>query len=221
MKTKIILMIYLSFVSLIFFFTIVYAVDRNFLFNEFNAKNGLKGLMNINEWRTKLIDKINHELQQISASDKENIIANADGQNQNVWPTLEVTQYLDFVKNGNRDHYEKSVSDRRARLEKLVTAELLANNGKYMNQIVNGLWLTLEESTWVYPAHLFLQKAGSGLPDPEQPVIDLFTAEAANQISFIELLLGIFFIDSYYFNCKNIFKMIINDKRRKLTFEVQ
>jgi hypothetical protein len=187
-------MTYLSFVSLIFFFTIVYSVERNFLFNEFNAKNGLKGLMNINEWRTKLIDRINHELQQIPASDKETIIAEADDQNQNVWPTLEVTQYLDFVKNGNRDHYERSVSNRRGRLEKLVMAELFANNSKYINQIANGLWLTLEESTWVYPAHIYIQKAGSGLPDPEEPVIDLFAAEAANQISFIQLLLGIFFL---------------------------
>jgi hypothetical protein len=55
------------------------------------------------------------------------------------------------------------------------------------------LWLTLEESAEVYPEHLFLQKAGKGLPDPEKPVIDLLAAEAANQISFIGLLLGIYY----------------------------
>jgi hypothetical protein len=164
------------------------------LFNEFKAKNGIKGLMNINEWRTKLIDRIDQELQQVPVTIKEDLIRVADrlNMNQTLWSPLEVIQYLDFVKIGNEVRYEKSVSNRRIYLEKLVMAQLFTNNAKYMNQIANGLWLTLEESTWVYPALLYLQKAGSGLPDSEELVIDLYAPEAANQVSYIRLLLGIY-----------------------------
>jgi len=45
-----------------------------------------------------------------------------------------------------------------------VIGELLS--GKYMDQIANGLWLILEESTWVFPAHIGAQHEGKGLPDP-------------------------------------------------------
>jgi len=183
---------FIIFWSVLFFYFVSYAdlADRNFLLNEFNARNGTKGLINITEWRTKLIDKINHELQQISATEKAAVIADADIENHIDWPSLPVSVFLEFVQNGNRDRYEKIRKDRRVRLEKLVIGELLTNTGKYMNQIANGLWLILEESTWVLPAHLFNQKAGPGLPDPEEPVIALFAAETASHVAYIRLLLG-------------------------------
>ncbi len=186
--------IFYLFLFFIYFLNTVYSANRNILFNEFKAKNGIKGLMNINEWRTKLIDRIDQELQQVPVTIKEDLIRVADrlNMNQTLWSPLEVIQYLDFVKIGNEVRYEKSVSNRRIYLEKLVMAQLFTNNAKYMNQIANGLWLTLEESTWVYPALLYLQKAGSGLPDSEELVIDLYAPEAANQVSYIRLLLGIY-----------------------------
>jgi len=63
--------------------------------------------------------------------------------------------------------YERELSKRKSKLINLVLAELLMKrNGKYMDQIANGLWLQLEESTWVWPAHIGYQHAGQGLPDP-------------------------------------------------------
>jgi hypothetical protein len=43
---------------------------------------------------------------------------------------------------------------------------MLTEKGKYMNHIADGVWLILEESTWVLPAGLRGQKEGKGLPDP-------------------------------------------------------
>ncbi|GAI41454.1 unnamed protein product, partial [marine sediment metagenome] len=48
--------------------------------------------------------------------------------------------------------------------------------GRFMDEIVNGVWAILEESSWVIPAHINAQRASSGLPDVEEPVVDLFSA---------------------------------------------
>ena len=40
------------------------------------------------------------------------------------------------------------------------------------------------------PAHLCIQKAGLGLPDPQNPIVDLFAAETAAELSTVVYLLG-------------------------------
>ncbi|CAG2180743.1 unnamed protein product, partial [Oppiella nova] len=72
----------------------------------------------------------------------------------------------------------------------LVLGELLTDNKTYVEQIANGLWLILEESTWTWPAHLYMQKAGEGMPDPSQWVIDLGAGESSAYVAWIRLLLG-------------------------------
>jgi len=72
----------------------------------------------------------------------------------------------------------------------LVLGELLTDNKTYVEQIANGLWLILEESMWTWPAHLSMQKAGEGMPDPTQWVIDLGAGESSAYVAWIRLLLG-------------------------------
>ena len=73
------------------------------------------------------------------------------------------SQYLEYVTTGNRVHFETTDTHRRVQLVSLVIGELLTGNGTYMDQICNGLWLVLEESTWETPGHLHIQKAGKHL----------------------------------------------------------
>ncbi len=73
---------------------------------------------------------------------------------------LKATQYLEYVTIGNRVNFEKTDTTRRAHLVDLAIGEMLTKKGIYINQLCNGLWLILEESTWESPGHLFNQKAG-------------------------------------------------------------
>jgi hypothetical protein len=52
-----------------------------------------------------------------------------------------------------------------------VIGELVAGDGKYLPEIVYGLGLLFEESTWSLPAHMSLQSAGPGLPDSSEPIM--------------------------------------------------
>jgi hypothetical protein len=99
------------------------------------------------------------------------------------------TQELDFKRNGNRTRFEEISFGRRTRLGDLVLAECIANSGKYLDQIANGIWLICEESFWGVPAHLGAQRAGVGLADVSEPIIELFGAETSAAMGWIAYLL--------------------------------
>jgi hypothetical protein len=71
-----------------------------------------------------------------------------------------------------------------------VLAECLEGKGRFMDDIANGIWLICEESFWGAPAHLYMQKAGPGLPDITDPVIELFGAETVQLLAWTKYLLA-------------------------------
>ena len=106
------------------------------------------------------------------------------------WPQLLAVRYMDFARDGNRSHYESGYFERRRRVEALAIAECLENQGRFLDELVDGIWLICEESSWCVPAHIGWQKAGRGLPDTTEPIIDLFAAETAATLAWVDYLLG-------------------------------
>lgn len=121
---------------------------------------------------------------------RENISARAEAANTGDWPQLLATLELEFKRNGNRSRFEALHFGRRSQLMDLVLGECLAADGKCLDQIANGIWLICEESFWGAQAHLGAQKAGVGLGDTAEPIIDLFAAETAATLALILHLLG-------------------------------
>ena len=107
------------------------------------------------------------------------------------WPGLPATLSLEFARNGNRSRYERVRDTRRNRLRDLAVAECVEDNGRFLDEIANGIWTTCEETFWGVPAHLGMQKAGSGLPDAAEPVVDLFAAETSSLLAWTDYLLGV------------------------------
>ena len=105
------------------------------------------------------------------------------------WQALPASSFLEFKKNGNRIGFEKKQLERREHLYNLVIAFLLTNETKYLTPLVNGLWATLEESTWEIPAIVELQKIGADLPDPSEQIIGLVNAETSVNIAMTQWLL--------------------------------
>jgi len=107
------------------------------------------------------------------------------------WPALPAVRYMDFVRNGNRSRYEEVYFNRRQALAQLVMAECAEGQGRFIGQIINGIWCLCEESYWVVPAHMYnSQKSrGDALPDVTDPVIDLFAGETAGLLSWTLYLL--------------------------------
>lgn len=113
-------------------------------------------------------------------------------------PPLTATAYLEYVQNGNRSRYQEVSFGRRRALKTLLIAECLEGNGRWLNEIINGIWLICEESSWVIPAHNNLfrgseARAGLGghevraLPDiaADDIFVDLFSAETASLLAWV------------------------------------
>jgi hypothetical protein len=106
------------------------------------------------------------------------------------WPEMPATVFLEYSRMGNRSDYETIRNKRMAALQALVYAECVQAQGRFIDDIVNGLWATCEESFWGVPAHLYIQKADLGLPDPRDPIVDLFAAQTSALVATALYLLG-------------------------------
>ena len=107
------------------------------------------------------------------------------------WPPAPATLFLEYARNGNRSNYQTQVRDaRRNTLRDLVIAECTEGKGRFVDDVVNGVWVICEESFWGVPAHIGGQKTGVGLPDVTEPIVDLFAAEAAALLAWTRYLLA-------------------------------
>jgi hypothetical protein len=117
------------------------------------------------------------------------MVKHAEGWLGKPWPQLEATMALDFKRNGNRTRFEALSFGRRVQLVDLILGECAEGKGRFVDEIANGIWLICEETFWGVPAHLAAQRAGVGLPDITEPIVDLFAAETSASLAWTYYLL--------------------------------
>ena len=83
------------------------------------------------------------------------------------------SDYSRFMRDGDRKCYEKGYFDRRRRVAYLAILTKLYGD-KYLDALCNTMWLIMDESTWVVPAHM-----SNMLGDAEKRIthLDLFSTE--------------------------------------------
>jgi hypothetical protein len=99
------------------------------------------------------------------------------------WPELPATLFLGFARKGNRSEYEKVYFQRRSTLFSFCIAEAIDGQGRFLDDLINGIWAFCEESFWGLPAHNN-NIHGYPLPDVDEPIVDLFAAETAAQLAW-------------------------------------
>lgn len=106
------------------------------------------------------------------------------------WPSLPATTSLLIVRTGNRSEYDQLRFKKRQVLATLLLAEIYENRGRFIDPIINGVFSICEETFWGSPAHLPKSKEYSGLMDVTQPFVELFGAETATYLSWVDYYLG-------------------------------
>ncbi len=113
---------------------------------------------------------------------KKQYIEEAENALEYNWPVVKATDYLEIIRSGDR-RQSVYAAPRRA-LVALVMGELAEGKGRFIDQIVNGVWYYSEQTWWGWSAHLTAQKAAHGLPDADEPTIDLGVGEITNILSW-------------------------------------
>lgn len=155
--------------------------ERNILAAEAKAI-GLSGaIINDNTWN-KLPGYHDRQFWDgLSVSIRQEYIKNAEAYLDYDWPVVKATDYLEFIRSGDRRQSVYSACSNA--LISLVMGELIEGRGRFLDQIVNAVWYYSEQTWWGWSAHLGAQKAGSGLPDANEPYVDLGVGEVASNLS--------------------------------------
>lgn len=95
------------------------------------------------------------------------------------WPTIKATDYIELNKSGSRVAQEIPHFSRRRAFVALAMGELCEYKGRFIPDIVNGIFAICEETFWGLSAHVQYFDKGISLPPIDGEWIDLFAAETA------------------------------------------
>lgn len=102
------------------------------------------------------------------------------------WKVVKATDYLAYERNGSRDIMQNPFGENGKAISDLVLAELAEGEGRFMDQIINGVFYHCEMTSWVLSAHLpAFQSTGRSLPDYKEHVIDLTAGDMGSLMSWI------------------------------------
>lgn len=107
------------------------------------------------------------------------------------YPSIQATDFMRFKREGNRVLYEDVYFQRRHALCALAVAECVEHNGRFMDDLINGIFVICEESAWQLPAHntYIRDTPALLLPDSTAPILDLFACETGALLACLSYLL--------------------------------
>lgn len=100
------------------------------------------------------------------------------------WKLVKATDYLAYERTGNRKLMEDPHTLNQNVLSDLVLAELAEGKGRFIDQIINGVFLQCERTSWVLSAHLPAQLSKRTLPEYSDVVIDLGSARISGLLAW-------------------------------------
>ncbi|MDD4515910.1 heparinase II/III-family protein [Massilibacteroides sp.] len=104
------------------------------------------------------------------------------------WEVVKATDYLEYERSGNRDIMESPFGRNNNAIVNLFLAELAEGKGRFIDQLINGVFYSCEMTSWVLSAHLGGQGAQTSrrsLPDYKEHVIDLTSGDLGSMLSWV------------------------------------
>ena len=116
---------------------------------------------------------------------KDEIIKNGESLLGYTWKVVKATDYLEFERSGNREIMERPFDDNNQAIVRLMLAELAEGRGRFIDQLINGVFHTCEMTSWALSAHLVTQPTHRALPTPIYPLIDLTAGDLGSLLSWV------------------------------------
>ena len=106
------------------------------------------------------------------------------------WKVVKATDYLAFERTGSRTAMENPFGSNNTALANLVLAELVEGKGRFLDQIINGVWQLCDMSSWVLSAHLPVQKSRRSLQELDEQLIDLTSGDMGSFLAWVHHFLA-------------------------------
>lgn len=118
------------------------------------------------------------------ASTKKEYIKRGEKQLNYQWQVVKATDYIEFERSGSREVMEKPFGENNMAIVDLLLAELAEGKGRFMPQLINGVFHTCEMTSWALSAHLITQKVHRSLPDHREHLIDLTSGDLSSMLAW-------------------------------------
>ena len=100
------------------------------------------------------------------------------------WKVVKATDYIEYERSGNRKIMEDPFGENNNAIADLMMAELAEGKGRFVDQLINGVFQSCEMTSWVLSAHLGAQQSKRSLPDYKEHVIDLTAGDLGSLLSW-------------------------------------
>ena len=108
----------------------------------------------------------------LTGSAKKDIIELGEKYLSHEWKVIKATDYLEFERSGDRVIMQNTFNANFTALSTLIFAELSEGKGRFLDQIINGIWNACDMPSWALSAHLVTQQSRRSLPDFNEQIID-------------------------------------------------
>jgi len=115
----------------------------------------------------------------------QHLIADAERYLGYEWPLIRASHYIEFRKSGDRKAQENPHIDRRSALLSLFLGELAEHKGRFLPDLVDGIFAICEETYWGLSAHQGPLPKKEPIRSPDEPYIDIYAAETAELLVVI------------------------------------
>lgn len=101
------------------------------------------------------------------------------------WKVIAASYYLEYWKSGDRKIMENPYKDNISAVSNLFFAELVEGKGRFIPKLIDGVFHLCEMTSWSLSAHLANQTKATRVPNHEEHVVELVSADVGSLLSWI------------------------------------
>ena len=101
------------------------------------------------------------------------------------WQVIRATDYLEYERSGERNIMQNPYEANRKAINMLMMAELAEGKGRFVDQLINGVFFSCEMTSCVLSAHLPRQSTKRSMPDWREQILDLGSGNYGSMLAWV------------------------------------
>ena len=121
----------------------------------------------------------------LNDEDRQTLINTGEKMLDYKWQVIRATDYLEYERSGERNIMQNPYEANRKAINVLMMAELAEGKGRFIDQLINGVFFSCEMTSWVLSAHLPRQSTKRSMPDWREQIIDLGSGNYGSMLAWV------------------------------------